>query len=73
MATHGVENQHEHPRELRTHDRFGNRIDEVRFHPAWHALMTQATRAGRVFGTLRNVDARAIVERAAGATALANA
>jgi putative acyl-CoA dehydrogenase len=25
--------------ELRTHDRFGNRIDEIGFHPAWHALM----------------------------------
>ncbi|HWF33333.1 MAG TPA: acyl-CoA dehydrogenase family protein, partial [Solirubrobacteraceae bacterium] len=25
---------------LRTHDRFGNRIDEVEFHPAWHKLMT---------------------------------
>ena len=26
--------------ELRTHDRFGHRIDEVDFHPAWHELMT---------------------------------
>jgi putative acyl-CoA dehydrogenase len=25
---------------LRTHDRYGNRIDEVEFHPAWHELMT---------------------------------
>ncbi len=24
---------------LRTHDRYGNRIDEVAFHPAWHELM----------------------------------
>jgi len=24
---------------LRTHDRYGNRIDEVEFHPAWHSLM----------------------------------
>jgi putative acyl-CoA dehydrogenase len=24
---------------LRTHDRYGNRIDEVDFHPAWHDLM----------------------------------
>jgi putative acyl-CoA dehydrogenase len=24
---------------LRTHDRFGHRIDEVEFHPAWHSLM----------------------------------
>jgi len=25
---------------LHTHDRYGNRIDEVEFHPAWHQLMT---------------------------------
>jgi putative acyl-CoA dehydrogenase len=36
----------EHPPELRTHDRFGNRIDEVRFHPAWHALMQHAVERG---------------------------
>ncbi len=24
---------------LRTHDRYGNRVDEVEFHPAWHKLM----------------------------------
>ncbi len=24
---------------LRTHDRYGNRVDEVEFHPAWHHLM----------------------------------
>jgi putative acyl-CoA dehydrogenase len=24
---------------LHTHDRYGNRIDEVEFHPAWHRLM----------------------------------
>jgi putative acyl-CoA dehydrogenase len=29
----------ENPPRLRTHDRFGNRIDEVEFHPAWHSLM----------------------------------
>ena len=28
-----------YPPELRTHDRFGNRIDEIDFHPAWHELM----------------------------------
>lgn len=26
--------------ELRTHDRFGHRIDEVEYHPAWHQLMS---------------------------------
>ena len=29
----------ENPPVLRTHDRYGNRIDEVEFHPAWHELM----------------------------------
>jgi putative acyl-CoA dehydrogenase len=32
--------------ELRTHDRFGNRIDEVDFDPAWHELMALAMREG---------------------------
>jgi putative acyl-CoA dehydrogenase len=26
--------------ELRTHDRFGRRVDQVEFHPAWHELMS---------------------------------
>jgi putative acyl-CoA dehydrogenase len=30
--------------ELATHDRFGNRIDEVVFDPAWHVLMAAAMR-----------------------------
>ena len=30
------------PPRLRTHDRFGERIDEVEFHPAWHELMKVA-------------------------------
>src|SRR6202163_2967852 len=30
------------PPELRTHDRFGNRIDEIAFHPSWHRLMDVA-------------------------------
>ena len=28
-----------HPPELRTHDRFGHRIDQIEFHPAYHELM----------------------------------
>jgi len=31
---------------LRTHDRFGERIDEVEFHPAWHELMKVAVGHG---------------------------
>jgi putative acyl-CoA dehydrogenase len=36
----------EYPPVLRTHDRFGHRIDDVEFHPAWHALMTTAVGHG---------------------------
>jgi putative acyl-CoA dehydrogenase len=32
----------ENPPVLRTHDRFGNRVDEVAFHPAWHELLGAA-------------------------------
>ncbi|WP_328441906.1 DNA alkylation response protein [Streptomyces sp. NBC_00444] len=32
--------------ELRTHDRYGNRIDEVDFHPSWHHLMRVAVTEG---------------------------
>ncbi|HEX3262667.1 MAG TPA: acyl-CoA dehydrogenase family protein [Solirubrobacterales bacterium] len=32
----------DNPPRLRTHDRYGNRIDEVSFHPAWHSLMRLA-------------------------------
>ncbi|TYB40658.1 isovaleryl-CoA dehydrogenase [Micromonospora sp. AP08] len=36
----------EHPPVLRTHDRYGHRIDEVEFHPAWHELMRTAVSHG---------------------------
>ncbi len=31
---------------LRSHDRYGNRVDEVRFHPAWHRVMETAIAHG---------------------------
>lgn len=34
------------PPVLHTHDRFGRRIDEVEFHPSYHALMKAAVGAG---------------------------
>jgi putative acyl-CoA dehydrogenase len=34
------------PPVLRTHDRYGHRIDEVEFHPAWHRLMDLAVGYG---------------------------
>lgn len=35
-----------HPPELDTHDRFGRRVDLVRFHPAYHELMRTAIEHG---------------------------
>ncbi|MEU6060915.1 acyl-CoA dehydrogenase family protein [Streptomyces sp. NPDC047097] len=35
-----------YPPVLRTHDRYGNRIDEVDFHPAWHRLLGHAVTNG---------------------------
>jgi putative acyl-CoA dehydrogenase len=32
----------ENPPKLRTHDRYGHRVDEVEFHPAWHELLSAA-------------------------------
>ena len=36
----------EHPPVLRTHDRYGNRIDEVEYQPAYHELMRTAVEHG---------------------------
>ena len=36
----------ENPPTLRTHDRYGNRVDEVDFHPAWHRLLGKGVAAG---------------------------
>ncbi|TCO28319.1 putative acyl-CoA dehydrogenase [Kribbella steppae] len=36
----------QNPPVLRTHDRYGHRIDEVEFHPSWHWLMEQAVGFG---------------------------
>jgi putative acyl-CoA dehydrogenase len=56
----------ENPPVLRTHDRFGNRIDEVEFHPAWHELMTVAVRHGLHGTPWRDQRPGAHVARAAG-------
>ncbi|MBL0418803.1 isovaleryl-CoA dehydrogenase [Ramlibacter sp. AW1] len=56
-----------HGPQLRTHDRCGHRIDEVEFHPAYHALMAAAVEAG-LHGTPwgRPAGSHAHLERAAG-------
>ena len=56
----------ENPPALRTYDRFGHRIDEVEFHPAWHELMTVAVRHGLQAAPWRDQRPGAHVARAAG-------
>jgi len=41
-----AEDANRHEPELHTHSRTGERIDEVRFHPAWHTMMSIARRNG---------------------------
>ncbi|MFC8195676.1 acyl-CoA dehydrogenase family protein [Streptomyces sp. NPDC057298] len=36
----------ENPPRLRTHDRYGERLDEVEFHPSWHRLLGKGVSAG---------------------------
>jgi putative acyl-CoA dehydrogenase len=55
----------EHGPVLRTHDRYGNRIDEVEFHPAWHELMRAAVGAGLHAAPWRDTRPGAHVARAA--------
>ncbi len=45
MQTH-ARLAHTHPPRLLTHDRTGRRVDQVEFHPSYHALMSLATDAG---------------------------
>ncbi|HET9895995.1 MAG TPA: acyl-CoA dehydrogenase family protein [Streptosporangiaceae bacterium] len=54
-----------HPPVLRTHDRNGNRIDEVEFHPAWHQLMATAVSQGLHAAPWATGEAGAHVARAA--------
>ena len=56
----------ENPPVLRTHDRFGHRIDEVEFHPAWHELLTVAVRHGLHAAPWTDKRPGAHVARAAG-------
>jgi putative acyl-CoA dehydrogenase len=53
-----------HPPRLLSHDRFGRRIDQVEFHPSYHALMGEAVGAG-LHGTPWSLGAGAHIERAA--------
>ncbi|MCX5045604.1 acyl-CoA dehydrogenase family protein [Aldersonia sp. NBC_00410] len=55
----------EYPPVLHTHDRYGNRIDEVEFHPHWHDLMQVAVESGLHGTPWREDRAGAHVARAA--------
>jgi len=54
-----------HTPELHTHDRFGHRIDQVEFHPSYHALLGGALRHG-LHGAPWTRGPGAHLERAAG-------
>ena len=51
--------------ELRTHDRYGHRIDEVEFHPSWHRLMDTAVSEGLAGAAWTDARPGAHVARAA--------
>ncbi len=52
--------------ELVTHDRYGNRVDEVRFHPSWHWLMERGVGYGLQAAPWTSEQPHAHVRRAAG-------
>jgi putative acyl-CoA dehydrogenase len=56
----------EYPPRLRTHDRYGHRIDEVEFHPAWHDLLGTAIGNGLHAAPWRQPGPGAHLARAAG-------
>ncbi|HEU4661562.1 MAG TPA: isovaleryl-CoA dehydrogenase [Pseudolabrys sp.] len=55
-----------YPPVLKTLDRYGHRLDEVEFHPAWHQLMTIALDAGLHSSPWAEPKPGAHVARAAG-------
>jgi putative acyl-CoA dehydrogenase len=62
---HGMLANEFHP-ELVPFDRYGNRIDEVRFHPSWHWLMERSVGHGLAAAPWESDDPHAHLRRAAG-------
>ncbi len=60
------EQANRHEPELRTHDRYGHRIDEVDFHPSWHQLLDVAVSEGLAGAAWSDARPGAHVARAAG-------
>ena len=54
------------PPQLKSYDRFGHRLDEIEFHPAWHELLTIALAAGLHSSPWAKPQKGAHVARAAG-------
>jgi putative acyl-CoA dehydrogenase len=54
------------PPQLKSFDRFGHRVDEIEYHPAWHAMMAIACEAGLHSSPWAKPQAGAHVARAAG-------
>ncbi len=65
QAMQWARNANENPPKLRTHDRYGRRIDEVEYHPHYHALMDAGTSAGLHGCAWKSSDAFAHTMRAA--------
>jgi putative acyl-CoA dehydrogenase len=57
---------HRHPPRLVTHDRYGHRVDEVEFHPAWHELLRHAVGWGLHATPWTSTEPHPHVVRAAG-------
>jgi putative acyl-CoA dehydrogenase len=62
---HGMLANEHHPH-LTPYDRYGNRIDEVEFHPSWHWLMERAVGHGLAATPWEQDSPHAHVRRAAG-------
>lgn len=62
---HGMLANEHHPR-LTPYDRYGQRIDEVEFHPSWHWLMGRAVGHGLAAAPWEDDSPHAHVRRAAG-------
>ena len=54
------------PPELTPYDRYGNRVDEVRFHPSWHWLLGHAVDFGLAAAPWQSTSDHAHLLRAAG-------
>jgi len=65
-AQEWAEQANVHEPVLRTHDRYGNRIDEVDFHPSWHHLLRASVAEGLAGAPWADARPGAHVARSAG-------